>query len=360
MSVRGLVLALPLVVSAVGSSSQAADRSVRLKMAMLPSPEATLSMSDVIPMDTSPVRLSDQGLVIPKNFIMLYKPPSRTVTIAGTSCTLRRENGTFVFEVAGAGSVKLTKQGSGYRSVPLTLADRRTYVVAFPVATQYAIGYRSGTVGMGKVDGKDLTIYDDNTDGSYTVGDTFQIGRSLVFAPISGHFATSSSVYKLVDMADDGSQVTYSPYSGETGKLSLKCGAAAFEAHATFGSKEADLNLVLTSRGSSAKVIPGTYGMLYGLAYGAAKRKAYAGIVPGSLPAAQVAGGGEATVVIGGPFRLEFTHAVQGDKLIVDPSDIKLKGKGDEEYVSFRWQGVPKVNIVAGGRTVSSGSMAYG
>ena len=358
MSVRGLVLALPLVVSVAVSSSRAADRTVRLKTGMLPSPEATLSMSDVISMNMSPVRVSKQGLVIPKNYVSLYKPPSRTVTIAGTSCTLRRERGGFVLEVDGAGSVKLKKQGSRFRPVPLTLSGSRSYVIAFPVATRYAIGYRSGTVKKGKVDGKDLTIYDDNTDGSYTVGDTFQIGRSLVFAPISGYFATSSSVYKLVDMVDDGSRVTYSTYSGETGKLSLKCRAASFVAHAAFRSKDADLSLVMTSKGRPAKVIPGDYNLLYGLAYGAGKRKAYAGIVPGSIPPQQVTSGGQAKFVIGGPFRLDFKHGIQNDKLIVDPSDIKLMA--GEEYVSFRWQGAPKIKIVAGGRVVSSGSMAYG
>jgi hypothetical protein len=357
MSVRGLAVAVPFVFSAAVSSSRAADRSVRLRTGMLPSPETTLSMSDVVPERGSPVWLTDRGVVIPTS---VAGESSRTVTIAGTSCTLRPERGSFVLEVAGAGSLRLKKQGSGYRPVPLTLSGGQSYVLAFPVAGKSEITYRSGVVKKGKVDGKDLTIYDDNTDGVYTTGDAFQVGQSLVFAPISGHFATTSSVYKLVDIVDDGSRVTYSTYAGETGKLSLKCGAASFVAHAAFRSKDADLSLVLTSDRRPVNAIPGDYDLLYGLAYDARKRKACAGIVPGGLSAAQVTGGGEAEVVIGGPFLLDFKHGIEGDKLTVNPRDIELKGKAGERYVCFRWQGTPKVKIVAGGRTVSTASMAFG
>ena len=111
---------------------------------------------------------------------------------------------------------------------------------------------------------------------------------------------------------------------------------------------------------TSAKVIPGSYELLYGLACSPRKQKAYAGIAPGSLPPIQVSSGGKAEAVIGGPYHLEFKHGVQGNKLTISPSGIKLKGKAGEEYVSFRWQGKPEVKIVSRGRTVSAASMAFG
>ena len=361
MSTHRLALALSLVVLVAASKAGALDKSARLRTGILPSPGVTLSSSDVILLGGSPnVWLDKQGNVAPKNYASPEKTRSHTITIGGNGFILQRQGGGFTLEMPGGGSARLTRKGMGFQPIPLGLPDRRKYVLAFPMAGTSSIAYRSGTVQTGKVDGKTLAIYDDNTDGFYTTDDTFQVGRSLVFAPITGHFATSSSVYEFGDISRDGSRVAYSRYSGDTGKLSLRCNAATFVAHAAFGSEDADLNVVLTSRGRPVKVIPGSYTLLYGLAYSPTKRKAYAGIVPRGLAPTEVTKGGSAKAVIGGPFRLEFTHGVQGNKLTVSPSAIKLKGNAGEEYVSFKWQGAPRVKIASGGVVLSSGSMEFG
>ncbi len=360
MPTHRLALALSLVVLVAASKAGALDESARLRTGILPSPEVTLSSSDVLSPTFPRVRLDKYGNVGPKNYVSLEKTRSHTITIAGNGFILQRQGGSFALKVPGGGSAKLRRKGAGFQPIPLALPGRRKYMLVFPMTSTSSIAYRSGTVQKGKVGGKDLTLYDDNTDGFYTTDDTFQVGRSLVFAPIDGHFATSSSVYELGDISRDGSQVTYSGYSGDTGKLSLRCNAAALVAHVAFGSKDADLNLVLTSSGRPVKVIPGSYALLYGLAYSSTKRKVCAGIVPGDLAPTEVTKGGSTKAMIGGPFRLEFTHGVQGNKLTVSPSTIKLKGNAGEEYVSFKWQGAPRIKITSGSAVLSAGSMEYG
>jgi hypothetical protein len=360
MSAPRLVSVVSFAVLALGWQVRASEVTARLKTGVLPSPGATLSKSDFTSESSRPVRLDKRGLIVPKKGADLKKKLSFTMTLAGDTYSMLREGGRFSLQAPGGGSAKLTRRGAGFQPVPIALPNSQMYALAFPQVGAYDFTYRSGVTRRVKVGRDLLALYDDNTDGFYTTDDTFQVGRSLVFAPISGYFATSSAVFKLGEIDRDGSQVTYSPYTGGTGELSLESSARSFAAHVALGSKGADLNLVLTSSQRSVKVIPGSYQLLYGLAYGPTKRKAYAGIACGSFAPVEVSEGGSAKVKIGAPFHLDFTHGVQGNKLTLSPTAIRLMGRGGEEYVSFTFQGLPQIKIISGGVTKSTGSMSYG
>ena len=167
-------------------------------------------------------------------------------------------------------------------------------------------------------------------------------------------------MYELVSIDREGGEITYSRYSGDTAKLTMKYASRGIAAHVVFGSKEADLNLVQSGAGKDAKVIPGGYGILYGLATDRSMKKVYAGIVQGEFAPVEVKKGAKAVAEMGGPYRLDFEHSVVGRKLNISPSSFKLYGKGGERYVSFDYKGTPAISITSGGRIARSDKMESG
>jgi len=353
-----LLIAAPLVVSALGRTAAAANSTTSLKIGLVPKPEIMLSKSDLRAGGTS-LPLSRQRLVVPKNSISLEKTLSHTLSLGGAEFTIRRRQRDFMLEVPGGRSAKLRKKGNSFLPMPVPLPEKRKYVLAFPYTHMASIGLRSGSIQKAKIGGKDFALYDDDMDGFYGTGDTFQIGRGSVFAPITKYFSTFSSVFELVEVDREGRDVTYTRYSGDTGKFSVKNMSRMALAQVVFTSKEADLSLILLGKGKQAKVIPGNYGLLYGLATDPSMKKVYAGIVPGSFAPVAVAKDDKAVAQMGGPYRLDFKHSIARGKVSLSPSTIKLFGENGERYVSFDFKGAPKVSITSGGRTVQSESMGF-
>ncbi len=358
-------LAAALVLPALGWGLEAAAGTKRLRTAMLPSVEVTLTRSDVHASEYPPIALDGRGRVVPRTRAKFGKKKStHSLSIAEQIYTLRRgevKRGVttkFFLVRPGGASFELQRKGSGFQSVTLRLPGKRRYVLAFPTVGGDYIDYCSGTVQTAKIARGEIRIYDNNTDGFYTAAhDTFQVGSAQVFAPISEHFATPTGVYTLESVTADGSKLTWSRRKGKTGQLRLFCRAPGFEAHVAFGSEGAKQNLVTTSQARYTKVVPGRYSILYGLAYSPAKRRALAGIVAGSFKPVEVAEGGKAKVVLGAPFRLDIKHKVLVRQLILDPGTARLTGNAGEEYVSFRWKSAPTVKVVSEGKTLTSGKM---
>jgi len=315
-----LLIAAPLVVSALGRTAAAANSTTSLKTGLVPKPEMMLSKSDLRAGGNS-LPLSRQRSVVPKSTISLEKTLSHTLSLGGAEFTIRRRQRDFMLEVPGGRSAKLKKKGSNFLPVPVPLPEKRRYILAFPYTYMASIGLRSGSIQKAKIGGKDFALYDDDMDGFYGTGDTFQIGRGSVFAPITKYFSTFSSVFELVEVDREGRDVTYARYSGDTGKFSVKNMSRTALAQVVFTSKEADLSVILLGKGKEAKVIPGSYSLLYGLATDPSMKKVYAGIVPGSFAPVAVAKDDKAVAQMGGR--------------------------------------APKVSITSAGRTIKSESMGF-
>ena len=356
---RSIALVALLALPAVGRAGAAANVTKKLKIGVIPSPGVMLSESDLKSSGGRYLRLNQARRIIPRNSAALSRSRSHAFSIGGADFTLRLVKNAFFLNTPGGASAKLTPRGGAFISMPVPVPEKRKYVLAFPTVysstSGTSVGLRSGSVQKAKIDGKDFAVYDDDLDGFYGAKDTFQVGRACVFAPISKYFTTFSSVYEFGGVDREGGEVTYSPYSGDTGKLSMKYLSRGVVAHVAFGSKDADLNLVLTGRGKDAKVVPGSYEVLYGLATDGYMKKVYAGVVQGEFSPVKVEKDGKTVAVMGGPYRIDFEHAIKGKKLTLEPSSIKLFGRNGERYISFKINGSPTVSIISGGRVAQSG-----
>lgn len=354
-------LAVSLVLSLVVGAKAWSSDSARLKLAVLPSPGTSLSRSDAGAAGGYRVRIY-KGVVYPKGYVSFGRGSSgkRSISIGGNEYAVHSNgSGRFSLVLGSGRSVTLKGKGRGCLPQMIALPDKRRYVLAFPISSRSTIYYRSGCLQKGRIWGQDVRLYDDNTDGFYTMAaDAIQVGNGPVFAPISELVAAGSSVYKIEEIARDGSTISYSKHDGETGQVSVRHLAAGLTAHIAFGSGGAKLNFVSNCKGKPLTVVPGKYALLYGIASDF-KGKPMAGVVAGNFEGLKAASGRTEKQTLGAPFNIEFTVEVQGRKISISPSSIRLFGKAGEEYVSFNFRSAPTITVLKNGRAVHKGRMTY-
>ncbi len=255
------------------------------------------------------------------------------------------------------------------------IGKTQKYSLAFPHASMAAGGkgisllIRSGGVQRGSVAGQTVSLYDENTDGVYSMTDAIRVDNGssamAVFTPITKYLSTKNGIVEITEIAEDGSSITTTPHVGKTGKISWNPMLDGnVEVHAVFGSKDGTLNFELTSRGGSpseAMVVPGDYEFLYGTVFSGRLNKISANIVPHTGGTITVPDdGGTVKADWGKAFNFEFVATKKGNKLDISPASIHLKGKGGEEYTNLVYEANPEVFLIADGRATSLGRMEFG
>jgi hypothetical protein len=337
---------------------------------------------------------------------VLSKPDANSIRLlndlvfSGTQLQFNSENATAECSLAGTKlkfsvidnqGFKLTYDGKAvtlqrdemsFKPAKLRLGNDRSYVLAFPYGyvyqfqaqpgqaqqTQGMLMLRSGNGQYFSLDGQSFCLFDSNTDGYYRLSeDAIGIGKSggtfNVFAPLGRLLATSKGVYEITRLAEDGSELEYTPFTGPTAKLSTAVAETDLEIGVAFGSSEAGLNFAVpinSTRAADLKVVPGKYNLLYGLVYSPAMKKLVATVGPGKLPAADVSGDKASAIKLGGPFELEYTLQTTGRQMTVASNTFHLRGKNGEEYANFAWAAEPEISLTVGGKTTALGKMEFG
>ena len=205
------------------------------------------------------------------------------------------------------------------------------------------------------VAGTEISLYDADLDGTYALGkDGYQVGKSLVFAPLTPHLSTGRKIYKVDAIEADGSKLTATAVDGGS-DLTVTTTGGPVQIFAAFASK--DLAFVTTGAKDVVKVLPGSYALAYGIAVAGPKP---VGVVrPGTLPPVAVSDKG--AIAIGGPYHLgfEITTSSDGKKATIPPA-FKLYGKNGEEYAGFKINGCPQVWTMDGAKQKSLGQFEYG
>jgi len=377
-----------LALCVMSASLQGAEGTgVKVKVARVPlaSPQAVLCMPDsaVIALRSDGTILGGRFLSIDSNTEQLEYPLGGSDLIFSVT-----KNGRLTLSHSG-GPSELVGEGMSLRPVMVKVADGRSYTLAFPYGFIYPSGLRvltrstgqggrpreiravfmprSGQVLQFTLDGQRFCIFDANTDGFYRLADDAissadPKGAYSVFAPLRKVLATRSGVYRIVRLAEDGSELEYVRAEGPAGRLAVVVEGSDLEMQAAFVSKDAEASVVASVNSSAPTDLgaaSGRYDLLYGLVYSPKLKKLVASVRGGKLEAAEV-GGRKRTMSVGGPFALELKIVTSGGQMTIHSRDFRLSGKNGEEYANFTWAAEPEINLRAGGRTERLGKMEFG
>lgn len=344
------------------SAAFAETQQVKLTQMVLKHPDSILSETNFLSKDNyGDIQVSKKGTVMSLNTHNFIKTPTLTLTLAGEPHEIVYLQPNFVFKTGKTGK-PIKKTGDNMAPLALTLANKMKYVVVFPGSyvgpTFVGLSYRSGMAHSGKVDGQAVSLYDANTDGLFTrAEDCLQNGEALVFAPIAGHFSTSSAVYKMEEIADTGESFSCSKSEDKVAFIQVKFSSKGSECHLAMAGDKTDLNFTTTGKGEKCAVLPGAYKPLYGLVCSSKLGKAFCGMVPGDCAPVEAAEGATAELKLGAPFKLNFTpeHKEPG-KFGIAVGTISVTGCAGEKYLSVEYSSRPAVYV----NGKSNGSMEFG
>jgi hypothetical protein len=348
------------------------SKRVELKVVPLESPQSVVSKTDAGGANS---RIAS-GILVPTKMMSFGNPFGQYgINVGGARLTLSVQGAGFNVKI-GDKTASLHDNGLGYAPITLKTSAGRDYILAFPAgsasSTSGSLYLRSGGVVQGAVGDQVLSIYDDNIDGKYTLRDDcvrFGSAGALldVFAPASRLVATRNQVYEIKSLAENGSFVEYSAYTGPTGKFAITCDSPDAELHVVMGDKRAQLNFVTMATAKEPvelTVVPGSYELLYGAVYSTRTHSMVALLGPGSLKPVVVAANQTTGVQLGGAKQLEFTvdKSPGMNQISVNSSKFHVKGVAGEEYRAYQWDSanVPQIYASKGATSVLVGKMSLG
>lgn len=271
---------------------------------------------------------------------------------------------------ANGGLLPMRQAGNGFWPVAVPLDAKRSYLLAFPMlagATNAPqIHYRCGFVMRGTLGGQAICLYDDNLDAKFRIeDDCMRLGEAssapTVFAPISKYIATPKGVYQIDSIAEDGSELAWSQYTGPAQKLTIGFASPEGEIHATFASQEMSFAAAANGRSSAAmSVVPGSYALSYGVVCAPRLQKVVAVVQAGKMQAVRVGMERPGQMKLGGPFTIEFAYKYENGKLEIDPGRFHVRGICGEEYTNVKYAVEPQIALVSGKQVLPVGKMKFG
>lgn len=187
----------------------------------------------------------------------------------------------------------------------------------------------------GEIAGTSVLFLDQNLDGDFAdFGvDAMVVGKDHAASFLSRVVSVNGALYSI-DLSDDGTTLSYSPYSGPSGTLDL---VSAFQSKAKLDAAvvvnaDSTLSYSLARVRDGLKVPVGEYRLFSGrLALG----ESSAMISSGSSKAILVSADQRTAPAWGGPVRAEFAVQRSGETVAFAPWDIWFYGSLGEEYANF-------------------------
>lgn len=343
---------------------EAADlKTAALKSENIKFPSAALSWGDVDTAAKMPIVFEHGAVGSMTSLVFDRDTKERGFEIAGGKYGVLHFGALKFALTLGSKRAELKKKGASYFPMQLKLPDKRSYLVAFPLALEgtsdYKLYMRSGTVQKGRIEGGTLCFYDQDMDGHYDAEkDAFAFDGSLVFAPIP-EYLPGRKIVRLGSVAENGESVSYTPYDGEAAALTVKFnGDRKLQAHFAMSCTEARCSFALEANGKPFSVVPGKYNVDHGVLVDAKKGDVITVITRGRSEGFDV-GGKAATVTLGGPFQLRCDPIFEssGSHITFDPERITVWGNHGEAYLGAKLLGFPNVVIYDGKKRIDGGRM---
>jgi len=238
------------------------------------------------------------------------------------------------------GDGKLETRIEGDKGFVVLENDGRRYGVSLAKKGEWT--FVSGSVVQGEIAGTKIRIVDQNHNGRFDdIGkDALVIGNGRAASFLS-EVASIAGELKKIEVAADGSKLRFSPFEGETGKLSLHAVTDGKVMAAVLNSTDGRYSVHLSKHDAEMVVPAGDYELHSGVLSLAGSRVAMG--KGRSKPFAVKADGAE-KLQWGGPAKAEFSYQDAGGQLTFDPNRIWFYGSKNEEYKN--WNPVGKSPLI--------------
>ncbi|MCC7171810.1 MAG: hypothetical protein IT459_15295 [Planctomycetes bacterium] len=222
-----------------------------------------------------------------------------------------------------------------------------------PSATQYLIRYHAATMLRGKVLGQDITIFDDNSSGSFgdpvrvreptnVVNDEFLFNDAIIFgksktaAPWTEFMEVDGNFYRL-KLDTDAMTVVTRKLEVDTGTVKLAW-KGPVKPECVIIEETREFKGAYFAIGKDPITVPvGLYRMAYGIIrQGTKMTQKSCLMLPGKFVSFKVEKGKEAVVELGEPFTFDFkTEPLGSGGLRVIGKSVLAYGKSGELYARF-------------------------
>lgn len=246
-----------------------------------------------------------------------------------------REGVKLMVDVDGDGDTdKPVKGTKGFLKLK-SKADGKTF--------EYAVRFKGGngkykfcTAGamVGNIADSTIRLIDANHNGMYNDlgADAMIVGKGAKAASLlSSVVNLNGSLYNL-EVAEDGSEISVTPYDGETGTLNLASGYKGSAKLMSAVVKNGDMSFNLAGKGKGLLVPVGDYSLAGGMVK---KGKHTARMKNGHMAPIEVKAGGTSKLRWGNRVISEFSHSAAGREVKIEPSAVKFYGYAGEEYTDF-------------------------
>ena len=240
--------------------------------------------------------------------------PRQVMEIGRVPCAFSQDGESIVLD-AGGQRAELRPAGLGFAPIAAPLAGDRSCVLAFPrgffhngTATLFC---RSGSARVGSIGQEPICLYDDDLDGQYTRGaDGLCVGNPesvAIFAPIGELIPTGQGVYRIEQIAADGSMLKLTPFPGETGRIRIEMAAEDLQCRLALASEDGRCSLAMLAGPQPLALPVGAYRVLYGLLYRPASKRVAALILPDERARVKVEADAEISLALGQMLRRDDT-----------------------------------------------------
>ncbi|MAE27791.1 MAG: hypothetical protein QF724_09615 [Planctomycetota bacterium] len=234
-------------------------------------------------------------------------------------------NGRFDSKVKGMGG-SLTLRGRDEEG------ESFQYAVRFKSSSS-AWRWSAGGAMRGKLGGHTILIIDQNNNGLYNDygQDAMIVGKGEAASFLSRVINLKGELYDF-EISPNGTQVTATPYEGETGMLNMT------EEYTVNGNlvaavvRSGDYSFNVADYREGLAVPAATYSLESG--YATRGKTETVRIRNGKMGPIEVKAGAEKSVGWGSPVRIEFDYEKDGEYVTVQP-DVVFYGAANEEYHTF-------------------------
>ena len=232
----------------------------------------------------------------------------------------------------------------------------------FGSATQFALAYARACHLEGKFKGIKFSLVDDNVNGKYDDygTDMVKIGKEPI-QPLGKVMNFSGTLYSIARVKQDGSEVTFEEYVGDTGKLQVKwTGARGVKPTVlVFQCTRGEfINCFFNMASGNPILLPnGYYQFAYGIiAKGAGKKVRYVQVGMGKSEVFEIVENQTVVKEMGAPFDITAGVKSGGKGVLLPGKEIKVYGALKEEYHHFFPESFkPAVSVrMQGGGTICS------
>ena len=224
-------------------------------------------------------------------------------------------------------------KAEGKEALITLIAKKGDKELPYSIRLQSAAGWRFTVSGamVGKINGVKVQLIDQNLNGSYADfgADAMIVGRGKTACYLSRVANIGGQLFEL-SIAEDGTAIEYSPYTGDRGTLHLgNCKTNAKVLGAVVRSKDHAHSFELSGALAGLQVPAGTYEVIGGeIGLGQNRVK----FDRGRSADITVPKGKTTEVAWGGPVTAEFAYQRAGDELHLSPEHVWYYGAAGEQY----------------------------